>query len=205
MKHMVTVKDIREKEFIKQKHGYSEDEVDEFLDEIADQMEALIQENKTLMQQAQEARAMADKAISERMPAPQPQPVPQPVPVVQPVPEVKSIQTTDEAYFRNLESTLRETLLSAQRIADETVSEAKKKAVQMVSDAEEKVSTVMAQQKAELDSAKVELEGVRKASEDYRVRFKRLVREQLHAFKLDESALKEDAPRMDVNKGDDEP
>jgi len=199
---MVTVKDIREKEFIKQKHGYSEDEVDEFLDEIADQMEALIQENKTLMQQAQEARAMADKAVSERVPAPQPQPAPV---VVQPVPEVKSIQTTDEAYFRNLESTLRETLLSAQRIADETVSEAKKKSVQMVADAEEKVSTVMAQQKAELDSAKVELEGVRKASEDYRVRFKRLVREQLHAFKLDESALKDDAPRMDVNKGDDEP
>lgn len=198
---MVTVKDIREKEFLKQKHGYSEDEVDEFLDEIADQMEALIQENKTLMQQAQEARAMADKAISERAPAPQPQPAPV---VVQPVPEVKSIQTTDEAYFRNLESTLRETLLSAQRIADETVSEAKKKAVQMVADAEEKVSTVMAQQRAELDSAKVELEGVRKASEDYRVRFKRLVREQLHAFKLDESALK-DEPRMDVNKGDDEP
>ena len=198
---MVTVKDIREKEFLKQKHGYSEDEVDEFLDEIADQMEALIQENKTLMQQAQEARAMADKAVSERAPAPQPQPAPV---VVQPVPEVKSIQTTDEAYFRNLESTLRETLLSAQRIADETVSEAKKKAVQMVADAEEKVSTVMAQQRAELDSAKVELEGVRKASEDYRVRFKRLVREQLHAFKLDESALK-DEPRMDVNKGDDEP
>jgi len=200
---MVTVKDIREKEFIKQKHGYSEDEVDEFLDEIADQMEALIQENKTLMQQAQEARAMADKAISERMAAPVAQ-VSHAAPVIQVAPEVKPIQTTDEAYFRNLESTLRETLLSAQRIADETVSEAKKKAVFMVSDAEEKVSAVMAQQKAEIDSAKVELEGVRKATDDYRVRFKRLIREQLHAFKLDESAVSEE-PRMDVNKGDDEP
>jgi cell division septum initiation protein DivIVA len=150
---------------------------------------------------------MADKAISERLaaPVPAPAPVPQSAPVIQAAPEVKPIQTTDEAYFRNLESTLRETLLSAQRIADETVSEAKKKAVAMVSDAEEKVSAVLAQQKAELDSAKVELEGVRKASEDYRVRFKRLVREQLHAFKLDESVLNEDAPRMDVNKGDDEP
>ena len=200
---MVTVKDIREKEFIKQKHGYSEEEVDEFLDEIADQMEALIQENKTLMQQAQEARAMADKAISERLAAPAPATRPAPVAPVQP--EVKPIQTTDEAYFRNLESTLRETLLSAQRIADETVSEAKKKAVAMVSDAEEKVGTIAAQHKAEIDNAKVELEGVRKASEDYRVRFRRLVREQLHAFKLDESVLSDDAPRMDVNKGDDEP
>jgi cell division initiation protein len=203
MKNMVTVKDIREKEFIKQKHGYSEEEVDEFLDEIADQMEALIQENKTLMQQAQEARAMADKAISERL-AP-PVPAARPAPVAPAQPEVKPIQTTDEAYFRNLESTLRETLLSAQRIADDTVSEAKKKAAQMVSDAEEKVGVIEAQHKAEIDSAKVELEGVRKASEDYRVRFRRLVREQLHAFKLDESVLSDDAPRMDVNKGDDEP
>ena len=201
---MVTVKDIREKEFTKQKHGYSENEVDDFLDEIADQMEALIQENKTLLQQAQEARAMADKAISDRMAAPVPV-APAPVAPVAPVmPEVKPIQTTDEAYFRNLEATLRETLLSAQRIADDTVSEAKKKAVSMVSEAEEKVGAVMTQHKAEIDSAKVELEGVRKATEDYRIRFKRLVREQLHAFKLDESSLA-DEPRIDANKGDDEP
>jgi len=205
MKIMVTVKDIREKEFTKQKHGYSEEEVDEFLDEIADQMEALIQENKTLMQQAQEARAMADKAISEHLSTSAARPAPAPVAPAPAQPEVKPIQTTDEAYFRNLEATLRETLLSAQRIADETVSEAKKKAVAMVADAEEKFSAIAAQQKAEIDSAKVELEGVRKATEDYRIRFKRLVREQLHAFKLDESVLSDDAPRMDVNKGDDEP
>ncbi len=195
---MVTVKDIREKEFTKQKHGYHEDEVDEFLDEIADQMEALIQENKALMQQAQEARAMADRAISEQMAAPVP------VQPQAPAPEAKPIHTTDEAYFRNLESTLRETLLSAQRIADETVSEAKKKAAAMVADAEDKVGAVMSQHKAEIEGAKVELEGVRKAAEDYRIRFKRLVREQLHAFKLDESVLEDDCTKSDASKGDDE-
>lgn len=195
---MVTVKDIREKEFTKQKHGYHEDEVDEFLDEIADQMEALIQENKALMQQAQEARAMADRAISEHMAAPAP------VQPTAPVPEAKPIHTTDEAYFRNLESTLRETLLSAQRIADETVSEAKKKAAAMVADAEDKVGAVMSQHKAEIEGAKVELEGVRKAAEDYRIRFKRLVREQLHAFKLDDSVLEDDCAKSDASKGDDE-
>ena len=195
---MVTVKDIREKEFTKQKHGYHEDEVDEFLDEIADQMEALIQENKALMQQAQEARAMADRAISEHMAAPAP------VQPTAPVPEAKPIHTTDEAYFRNLESTLRETLLSAQRIADETVSEAKKKAAAMVADAEDKVGSVMSQHKAEIEGAKVELEGVRKAAEDYRIRFKRLVREQLHAFKLDDSVLEDDCAKSDASKGDDE-
>ena len=47
----MTVKDIREREFSKHWNGYSEDEVDEFLDEIADQMEALIEELKALKQQ----------------------------------------------------------------------------------------------------------------------------------------------------------
>ena len=189
---MVTVKDIREKEFTKQKHGYHEEEVDDFLDEIADQMEALIQENKTLLQQAQEARAMADKAINERVIAPA-------APAVSFAPEPKPVHTTDEAYFRNLESTLRETLLSAQRIADDTVSEAKKKSASMVADAEEKVGAVMAAHKSEIENAKSELESVRKAADDYRIRFKRLIREQLHAFKMDESALEGDA-----SKGDDE-
>jgi cell division initiation protein len=190
---MVTVKDIREKEFSKQKHGYHEEEVDDFLDEIADQMEALIQENKTLLQQAQEAREMADRAAVEQR-------VAAPAPAAPAAPEPAPVHATDEAYFRNLESTLRETLLSAQRIADETVSEAKKKAVAMVLEAEEKADSVMSQHRAEIESARVELEGVRKASEDYRVRFKRLVREQLHAFKLDESAVEDEEP-----KGDDEP
>ena len=38
----ITVKDIHEKEFSKQVRGYSIDEVDDFLDELAEQMEAMI-------------------------------------------------------------------------------------------------------------------------------------------------------------------
>jgi DivIVA domain-containing protein len=48
---MVTVQEIREREFSKQWHGYSEDEVDVFLDQIADQMEALLEEIRLLRQQ----------------------------------------------------------------------------------------------------------------------------------------------------------
>jgi len=43
---MITVKDIREKEFTLEKHGYSETEVDTFLDELADQLEVLNRENQ---------------------------------------------------------------------------------------------------------------------------------------------------------------
>jgi cell division initiation protein len=180
---MVTVKDIREKEFAKQKHGYNEQEVDVFLDEIGDQMEALIQENKALIQQAQDARAALERTQNER-PAPAPF-----SPVVESAPA--PVHANDEAYFRNLESTLRETLLSAQRIADDTVSDAKKKAAAMVSEAEEKASAMVSAQMAEVESAKVELESIRKAADDYRIRFKRLIREQLHALKVDEGEFLE--------------
>ena len=46
----ITVKDIHEKEFSKQVRGYSIDEVDDFLDELAEQMEAMIKENREALQ-----------------------------------------------------------------------------------------------------------------------------------------------------------
>ena len=56
----ISVKDIKEKDFSSQKHGYSIEEVDDFLDEIADQVSELIRENlalKNSLQQAQNAPA----------------------------------------------------------------------------------------------------------------------------------------------------
>lgn len=188
---MITVKDIREKEFTTQKHGYHEDEVDDFLDEIADQMEALIRENRALLSQLEEAKAAAQPGVQS---APAAQPIPQPV-VVQPQPArpAPGAEAQDEPYFRNLEATLRETLLSAQRIADETVAEARKKAKQLVTEAEDQAKNIMETTHADIANAQTELEGIKKASSDYRVRFKRLVKEQLHALKIDEGDLEGEA------------
>ena len=67
---MITVKDIREKEFNPQKRGYNEDEVDEFLDEIADQMEVLIRENRSLIRRIEKAQEVE----AEPEPSLQPEP-----------------------------------------------------------------------------------------------------------------------------------
>ena len=48
----ISVKDIKEKDFSSQKHGYSIEEVDDFLDEIADQVSELIRENLALKTRA---------------------------------------------------------------------------------------------------------------------------------------------------------
>lgn len=174
---MITVKDIREKEFSHDKHGYSEMEVDNFLDAIAEQMEALILENRAM---DQKNREIAEKTAAIAPAAPQ-------LPAVEPEkPKFEPIGD-EPTYFKNLEATLRETLISAQRIADETVADARKKAKQTVANAEEQAGAILASSKAEADAAKAEAADIRKAIEDYRTRFIRLVEDQAHILKTDES------------------
>ena len=108
-------------------------------------------------------------------------------------PAKASEPTVDEpSYFRNLEATLRETLISAQRIADETVAEARKKAKQLVSGAESQAETIVSDSRKQAEDAKAELANVKKVTEEYRARFVRLVQEQMHALKLDDDALLEE-------------
>jgi DivIVA domain-containing protein len=63
----ITVKDINEKVFTKQVRGYSIEEVDDFLDELAEQMEVLIRENRSLMQQLEEAKEKAAGVLPEEL------------------------------------------------------------------------------------------------------------------------------------------
>ena len=52
----ITVRDIRSKQFTSQRNGYNKDEVDDFLDELADQLEEIIKENLSLAKQLKERR-----------------------------------------------------------------------------------------------------------------------------------------------------
>lgn len=190
----ITVKDIHEKEFSKQVRGYSIDEVDDFLDELATQMEAMIKENREAMAEAAKAReelAQLKAASSEPEAAVSAAPVivaeePRVVIAAQPAAPVQP--TMDETqYFKNLETTLRETLISAQHQADETVAEARKKANAMIASAEEQAAAATAAAKAEVESCKSEAEELKKAAEDYRARFLRLLEDQAHILKADDT------------------
>ena len=191
----ITVKDIHEKEFSKQVRGYSIDEVDDFLDELAEQMEAMIKENREALAEAEAAKAelaqiKAEKAAS---PATVAAPVvvaeaPKSIVAVAPAQPVQQSAAIDEPqYFKNLETTLRETLISAQRLADETVADARKKANAMIASAEEQAANVTAAAKAEVETHKSEAEELKKAAEDYRARFLRLLEDQAHILKADDS------------------
>ena len=185
----ITVKDISDKVFSKQVRGYSIEEVDDFLDELAAQMETIVRENRTLMQQLDEAKAAleAKKAAPAVAPVIAEQVV-QPVePVVAPQPQAQPMLADEPQYFRNLETTLRETLINAQRIADETIAEARKKANTMVATAEEQAASITSSAKVEAEAVRAETEEVRKAAADYRARFLRLIEDQMHTLKADNS------------------
>ena len=58
----ISVKDIQEKEFSRQKRdGYNIEEVDDFLDEISDQLSVLIRENMALAEQVKALQTENEK------------------------------------------------------------------------------------------------------------------------------------------------
>jgi len=174
----ITVKDIREKEFSKQKRdGYMIEEVDDFLDEIADQLSVLIRENMALAEQVKKLES-APKSAPVQQSAPvvmQPQAAPQP-------PQQESAYD-EPSYFKNLEVAMRDTLINAQRLADETVAEARKKAQELIATAEEQARAITSGATGEAEAAKAEAETVKNSIANYRSAFRRLVEGQTALLK----------------------
>lgn len=186
----ISVKDIQEKEFSRQKRdGYNIEEVDDFLDEISDQLSVLIRENMALAEQVKALQAENEKLeASASAPAPAAaEPVPAPIPA--PVEAVSSDEPAydEPSYFKNLQLTLRDTLINAQRIADETVAEARKKAQEVITGAEEQAATTVSNAKAEAESVKAEADNIRKTIATYRANFRRLVEGQVQVLKETDS------------------
>ena len=116
----ISVRDIQEKEFGTQATGgYNIEQVDDFLDEISEQMAALVRENLELNRQIKtlEAEVQAARVATEAA-------------------EAKTPDYNEKSYFQNLQNAMRESLIGAQRIADETLEEANRKAQKTVSDAQ---------------------------------------------------------------------
>ena len=131
----ISVTDIHEKEFGTQVNGgYNIEQVDDFLDEIAEQMAALVRENMELTQKIKGLEADVQAARSETAAA-----------------EAKIPDYNEKGYFQNLQNAMRESLISAQRIADETQEEANRKAQKTLSDAQAQADqiTLSAREKAE--------------------------------------------------------
>ena len=174
----ITVKDIQEKEFsIQAAEGYNPEQVDDFLDALADQLGAMNREMAALNNRIKELEA-ALAAVESKTP-----------------------DYDETGYFKNLESAMRESLIGAQRIADETVSEAKRTAEKTVADAnaqaEKTVADANAQAETMVASAqntaaeiKADYEQLRAMADTYRENFKKILEEQLAVLTAKETLLK---------------
>lgn len=131
----ISVRDIQEKEFATQASGgYNIEQVDDFLDEISEQMAALVRENLELGQQVKALQSDVQAA------------------------EAKLPDYNEKDYFQNLQNAMRESLIGAQRIADETTEDANRKAEKTLADAQAQADAITgaAQEKADALLAKAQ-------------------------------------------------
>ena len=162
----ITVAMIEEKEFKTKMRGYDPVEVDEFLDEICDEMVAMQEEIATL----QSRLSQAPRAAAPYTPVPAPVAVPAPAPVVPA--SVAKTEDSSEAAQR--------LLARAQKVYDETVAEAKAEAEKILKGASARVHTGLEDLEEEKVALEKEIAMLKAAAKDYRVRFNRLVEDQKH-------------------------
>lgn len=177
----ISVKDIQEKEFTEvATGGYDVEQVDDFLDELAEQWGAMIRENLALGEQVKQLQESLDAAEADKVEM-----------------EKKLPDYNEKGYFQNLESAMRESLIGAQRIADEAVTEAKKKAQQALDDAKAQAEKTVAEadehaksvtEKAQqvVDDLGAEAERLRTAISGYKAKLKSLIDEQLASLSGDD-------------------
>lgn len=166
----ITVAMIEEKEFKTKMRGYDPVEVDEFLDDICDEMVSMQEEIATLNQRL----AQAGKGGASF--APVPAPIPAPLAVEKPA--VKEIEKAEE----NVSESAQKLLARAQKMYDETIADAKAEAEKILSEARNKADSTVIDLVDEKEALQNEVEMLRAAAKDYRERFLRLVEDQQHVL-----------------------
>lgn len=167
----ITVAMIEEKEFKTKMRGYDPEEVDEFLDEICDEMVAMQEEIATLQARLAQAPRSNQAAF---VPAPAAVPVPAPAPVVkEPVKETVREDSSEAA---------QKLLARAQKVYDETVADAKAEADKILAGAHQRADAGLEALEDEKAAMEDEIKSLKAAAKDYRDRFQRLLDDQQHVL-----------------------
>ena len=149
----LTIDDIYDKEFALKGGGYDRNDVDQFLDEICDEMTNMLEHIEKLESDLKQAQMEVDAAkAAARNAAAAPAVV-----------KNESVARTSE--------TLEGILLSAQRLADEAVANAKTKADDILKEAKEEAEKIVDEAKTEKATLGTELETLRKSVTEYKTGF----------------------------------
>ena len=163
---------IEEKEFKTKMRGYDPVEVDEFLDEICDEMVAMQEEISTLQSRLNQA----PRAEAPFVPAPAAMPVPAPVPAPRKAEKAETEEASEAA---------QRLLAKAQKVYDETLAEAKAEADKILSGAHTRADSGLSDLEEERKALEEEIEMLKAAAKDYRERFERLVEDQQHVLRAE--------------------
>ena len=161
----ITVSDIEQKEFAYKGAGYDPYDVDQYLDQICDEMVAMQERIDQLEADLAKARQEAENAVVAVQPI-QPAVV-RTEPVAAPVAPVKETSATLESI-----------LLNAQKLADTAVEDAKHRADGIVKEAQEKASAILDDAREEKATLEKSMETLRTAAKDFRKDFSTLIDEQ---------------------------
>lgn len=158
----LTPLDIHHKEFSKSLRGYNEVEVDEFLDQVADELERLFKENIELSERIEAAEE-----------------------------KVRS--------YQEMERTLNNTLLAAQKSADDIIAKAKHEAEVVLKDAEVKAKEIIHNALQQKQKAQADLVRIKQAEEQFRAQFRALLESHLRG--IAEVPLPEDVKVLAAEAG----
>ncbi len=149
----LTPLDIHHKEFRHSLRGYSEEEVDAFLDQVADEFERLFKENIDMAERLEAANE-----------------------------KVKQ--------YQDMERTLHNTMLAAQRSAEDIVNKAREEAATVLRDAEVKAKEIIHSALTNKQKVAGELVRIKQAEEEFRTRFTSML--ESHLKGVSEITLPED-------------
>lgn len=150
----ITVDLISSKEFSIESKGYNRKEVDEFLDDICDEMERMEAEIKDLKQKT--------SVVRESAPAPA-------------APATPAVSAQDENSFREI-------LEMAQKVKDETIRKAKEDAEAIRARAEAEATDRLDGLNEEKDQLTRQVSALKTAAADYRTKFEQLLQAQQEAL-----------------------
>ena len=163
----ITIQAIEEKVF-KQKvtGGYDPDEVDEFLDDICDEMASMIDEMTALRAQLEQANEALVQAKQATLPPAD----------TSPYSRHKQAPPTEES------ESIAAILRNAQLVSDNTVREAHERADEIVAKATEDANMRIGGLSKERDILKDEIDALKGALKDYHDRFIGLIDDQKHVL-----------------------
>ncbi len=172
----ITPADIEQLTFSASKRGYDTDEVDNFLEQLSVEVDAMLQKiadlkgrlnaSEAQLQSSQAQVASLQQQVSEleievsTRPAPAPAPVPVAVP------------TND---YSVSERQISQVLIVAQQSADKLVADARDNADRIRTEADQKAREVIRQALAEKQSELDEIDRLKQSREDFRAEYKRLL------------------------------